>query len=824
MECKACPLAILNNKHPNMAPTGAAKPLVYALGEAPGKNEDEQNEQFIGASGQLLRERIPKQYQHLVRFNNVVRTRPFQNETPSPRAMEACRPSIIRDIEQSQPRAIFGFGDVPLRWTTGLSGITHWRGRRMPVRMGEHTCWYYAMLHPAFLLYEGKRGNEEAKRMFVLDLKRAFRELENLPEPDVHGPEDARRGLTLLTEPNLDKVRQALFWAATQKDLGVDYETVGKRPYAQDARILSVAVDNGEEGYAIPFDHPEAAWSERKRAELDRLWVEFLRHAQGRLWVHNLAFEHEWTAVKYGPDLLRAANWQDTASQAVVLDERVGQQKPGCLSLEFLVQQHFGFNIKKVSSLNRKELANEPMELVLLYNGGDARYHCLLGKLQDKLIKRDGLEEVYRLSNRKVPTVVLTQVKGVPVSQPAVQELQAKYEERLIEIDGKISKVPVVKEFGKLQGETFKPMSTQHVLKVFKDMLKHPDCMIYDKKTGKERYSVDESVLERIDHPLANMLIKRRKVARQLSTYIYPLLKGHESSVLWDDGLLHATFNTLFAETSRLSCEDPNLQNFPKRDGEAKEVRRSVQALSGHVMLAVDYGQIEARVLAMLTLDKLFVKALWENYDVHMEWAERLAHAYPARIGGRKNLTDKKVMKDFRTDIKNQWTFPLFFGAQRESAAGYLSIPVDVLRPHYREFWKQFSGVKKWQEGLLEFYRSNGYVECLTGRRRRGPLTVNQIINSPVQGTAAEIVLDCMSRLSETGDPELQPEINIHDDLTFCWVPVERVDDIAEKVIDTMLKVPFEWAHVVPISVEASVGDNWMDLEEIGTFSSDKWR
>jgi DNA polymerase I-like protein with 3'-5' exonuclease and polymerase domains len=86
----------------------------------------------------------------------------------------------------------------------------------------------------------------------------------------------------------------------------------------------------------------------------------------------------------------------------------------------------------------------------------------------------------------------------------------------------------------------------------------------------------------------------------------------------------------------------------------------------------------------------------------------------------------------------------------------------------------------------------------------------------------AEIVLDAVCRLSETGDPELQPELSIHDDITYLRVPEERVDTIAERVISMMLAVPFDWVNV-PITAELSVGENWMELEEIGTFSSDTW-
>ncbi len=120
----------------------------------------------------------------------------------------------------------------------------------------------------------------------------------------------------------------------------------------------------------------------------------------------------------------------------------------------------------------------------------------------------------------------------------------------------------------------------------------------------------------------------------------------------------------------------------------------------------------------------------------------------------------------------------------------------------------------------------------MTGRRRHGPMTSNQLINAPVQGTAAEIVLDAMSRLSETNDPMLQPELNIHDDLTWLRVPERIADELAEKIIDMMINVPFKWAHVVPIAVEMSMGKNWCDMEEIkdgngktlSVYSSDTWR
>ena len=825
MGCKVCPL----NKQPGrMEPTGSVNPLIYALGEAPGQNEVAEGEQFVGDSGQLLRPLVPRKLRDKVRWNNCVRSRPPQNRTPVYAEIEACRPSVEQDIAKTRPQAIFGFGNVPLAWVSGFNGITYWRGRRMPVQIGNHVCWYYAFLHPAFILRRLRwNGDSEELRMFKLDLKKALKEVEaGLPTPVVHSSDRARDGLEIVTQFNehgLAQIETFLGGAARQPANGIDYETNCIRPYSEGSLILSASVSIGSKSLAFPFDHPEATWKPEHRRRLTDIWCRYLIHCKAKKVVHNLAFEMEWTGVKFGRELLRKGRWEDTASQAVVLDERKGKQKPGCFSLEFLVQQYFGFNVKKLSNVDRKSLANTPLETVLKYNCIDAKYHLALYEAQAQRLIDEGLESVYELSLRKVPTVVLTQMKGVPVNQGTVKRLEKKYTKRVEEALEQIAKLKIVKEFEHKKGYKFKPTSNPDVIYVFRNMLHRKECEVIDKYSKETKYSADESVLEKIDHPLADLLLRLRKANKNLSTYVTPLLIGSEYTVIYPDKLIHAQFNTIFAETGRLSAESPNLQNFPKREDEAKETREPIEAKEGDVILAVDYGQIEARVIAMFTKDKHFVKALWERYDVHGEWAERIAYSYPARVGGKKMLKDKKAMKDFRTDIKNQWSFPLFFGAQLSSAAGYLSIPENVLKPHYQAFWKQFSGVKDWQDELLKFYQEYGYVECLTGRRRRGPLSTNQAINSPVQGSAAEIVLDAMCRLSETGDPELQPEINIHDDLTYLRVPAKRAEEIAEKVVGIMLDVPFEWAKIVPITAELSMGKNWANLEEIGTFSSDTW-
>lgn len=865
--CEGCPLSSnRRNKNPDMPASGTKSPLVYMLGEAPGHNEDERGSQFVGNSGQLLRDLIPTKYEKQLRWNNVVRTRPIddagKNMTPPWQAVEACRPSVIKDIEESKPHAIFGFGRIPLNWLTGMDGIYSWRGRRVPVKVGSHSCWYFPMLHPAAILQAGKFGQSiddddnddseslgsdfinEDHRMLKFDLERAFVLVEAKSVPFVHTDEIALADIDIIekfTDKALTRIETRLNGFLNDVVIGIDYETNGLRPYLPESKVLTAAVSNGKQALAIPFDHPGSEWTTEQRQRLTLIWKNFLgANTLAIKTVHNLSFEMEWTAVKFGKELIRIGRWECTQVLASILDQRYSGPggTAGPLSLEFLVYQQFGINIKKLAAVDRGNLENTPLPHVLQYNGMDAKYHALLFKRLNAAIRNAKLEKAYSYAIRRVPTLVLTQIKGMPVSQKACRELQTKYAARIKDISKKIAANPTAKKYAAKYGE-FNPLASGQCVQLFHGMLNRSECEVFDKKkktgrvwVGKDgeqrnKLSCDEEVLKQIKHPLADLTIRLRKAQKLQSTYIEPLLEG--SPILWPGSRLHPTFSHTFTHTGRLAAEDPNAQNYPKRGEEAKEVRRSVSARKGKVMVAIDYGQIEARVIAMESKDETFVKMLWERYDIHKEWAERVSSVVPQRVGGRKNRQDKAIMKNFRTDIKNEWTFPLVFGASLKSVCYYLSqnefnyrVEPHQLEDLYDEFWEQFDGIKKWQNRLVKFYEKQGYVETFTGRRRHGPMSINKIINSPIQGFTAELVLEGMCRLSESGDPLLQPNIQIHDDITWCDVPEDKVDHVAEKAIDILLNPPFECINV-PLSLEMSVGPNWLNMSEVGTFYSDEW-
>lgn len=842
LQCGVCPLASAKCLHPKMPQTGAERPDILALGEGPGENEDKEGAQFVGSSGQYLRARVPREWIKHIRWDNVVRCRPPDNRTPEEVEVECCRPRHTADVEKHRPKAIFGFGQVPLTWANGASGIAKWRGRRSPVRVGDHTCWMYFFNHPSFLIRQNHANQgrtTEEERMFGHDLKRAFAEVAaGLPVPEVHTREDALAGIECVWgergQEDVDRVADFLVRAAKEPDVGVDYETNAKRPYLPTAKILTISVSAGFGIMAFALDHRQARWTFEQRAQIIDLWLWFMTESKARKAVHNLAFEHEWNAVMFGREYLRASRWDCTQSQAFVLDQRASEERRTggaddegtleCYSLSFLSLLHFGLDIKTLFRLNMKDLDSEPVDRVLLYNGVDSKYHRHLLHKQDALLVGLGLAHVYERHLPRVPACVLTQVKGVPLDFDVARILQDKYEKRIVEVEEKIARLPIVAEFAKRTGYKFNPASDDDVMYVMRDILKRPEVERKVRKNGKTVvvHTTSEAALSEIDHPVSALVLEHRGVSKQESTYCFP--PGHKD--VWPDECLHPMFNTCRARTSRLSSAEPNGQNWPKRDAEQKEMRKQFVAehrerlqseSSRLVMLSADQGQIEARVFAMASKDKVFTKMLWEDYDVHLEWAERISKAYPRYLDQFSD--EKSPIKAARQDVKSKWVFAQFFGATIDKSSSTLKVPVEVLQPLHREFWKVFSGLHDWHDRMDQFYKEHGYVELLTGRRRCGPLGFNAVINTPIQGTAAEIVNDSLVRVSEWEVWDLQPILQVHDDLPFILPLDKTFEENYDRIVRELVRPTFDFINV-PLVCEVAVGQNMYEMEEIAKVSS----
>ena len=838
MGCQACPRRALWSelKSPKIQPSGAANPLVYVLVAGP-SNEDDRRGEFMQSPGMsALLAKFPRALLRKARFGGLTQCAPDREaegrdvEVSTPE-MECCRGRVSQDIEEARPLLILGVGDRALQWATGLPAgtttLTH-RGSLFPVKIGTHECWFMPVVFPNWAAKKRAYGINEYELATEHDLAAAERLVcrGDLPVPKMVPKTKRLEGIELITGQKPGDFGRLERWLAdmsTWPQVGFDIETNGLRPYhLRTPKILTAAIGTREQTVAFAVDHPLGWGAASREDKVRHLLGEFLLYSNLKL-AHNLAMEMEWANYFYGPQVLLASDWGDTMAMCHTLDER-----PGTKSLEVQTLLGFGFDLKAESSIDLREKEwwlRHPLDKILLYNGGDAKWtEARARQLAVKINDDDAMRREYQRKVALAPALVLTEAQGLPVSIPRAEKIDDALVIKVEALGKSIAQCPEVRTFGKMFGP-FNPGNSDHVLQLLRDVCKRPEVSRKD-RDGAVSQSADEDVLTSLpadEVPSAPLILEHRGVQKLRSTYIAPVISGKIISV---DGLVHSKYSSMVAETGRLNCEDPNAQNWPKR--KHREVRGIFYAEDDQEVCAIDYGQIEFRVVGMASEDKNLVRACWTGYDVHTFWAERMVALYPSikdRIVRDFGVDwDQKGLKTLRQEAKNMWVFPQLFGASLRSCAAQLQLPEDVAEELGAEFWDEFAGVKRWQDGLLKNYEKRLYVETLGGRRRRGPMTKNQIINHPIQGTACDIVTEAhvaLCHLAYIEDQwEYQPRLNVHDDLS-TWLAKKTRDERVAVMVREMCRHRFPYINV-PLVVEVSVGPDWANLTEIAKYRSDE--
>ena len=354
--------------------------------------------------------------------------------------------------------------------------------------------------------------------------------------------------------------------------------------------------------------------------------------------------------------------------------------------------------------------------------------------------------------------------------------------------------------------ETFNigsPMQLSHVLF---DVMGLPTKGL--KKTKRGYYSTNAKVLSDLarDHEIVRLILDWREKSKIKSTYLDtlgPLRRG--------DGRVHTTYNQTITATGRLSSSDPNLQNIPTRSELGRTVKTAFSAGEGSVFLAVDYSQIELRLLAHLSGDEHLVRAFNEGEDFHAETA--------ARVFG---VPVSEVTPDLRSRAKAV-NFGIVYGQQAYGLSQSLHISMAEARDMIDRYYEAYPGVRAFLDNVVARAKQTGYAETMYGRRRHIPelkaknpqlrgFGERTAMNHPMQGTAADIIKIAMARVSRRLEEEgfaAHMILQVHDELDFeC--PIDEVERLTTMVRDVM-------EHVVdlrvPLIVEASTGITWADAK-----------
>lgn len=828
--CRACPLDKADNCTPKMKPDLADQTDVYVLGSQPTEADDERGS-FNSKLGQLTRSIVGRI--DFVSFDYVIRDyNSLPLATNSWVAMECCRSLIVKSIEQAKPKMIIGLGILPLQWMLNSSDMVGLRGRVFAVKVGNHSCYFMPTYGPDYIIDKAFRKSDPLRskfgHAFKFDIAKAKELALELDPPIIDTLQGVRAGIQTFNgkgKGQLALLLKLMSEAARAPERAIDLETSHLRPYAQGAKILTVALSIPDANFSFALDHSQSGWTEDEKKQIIKALVAVLE-GEGRLIAHNTPFEVEWLTARFGRKTIFHEIWECTMMQSHFLDERRGKrggnddqfQPNPYQALDFLVKQYFGLAYKSLFKLDRKNMANADLDETLLYNGADTKYTLRLYYLQKTRLKQTSLYRAYKQTRQRQPTVALMQSIGINIDQTENKKLSKQLGGEIEKVQKKIEAYPEVKNFIK-ENREFNPASTQDVLKLLKSHIRTGQSLV--NAEGKE--SVDKGILGHLNHPIGKDLETFRNRSKLKSTYVDPFTFG-KGEFIWPDGKIHPAFNTTFAETGRTSSDEPNQQNWPVRND--KWVRKQITAPKGYILVAFDYGQLEACTSAMCTKDQVLIKALWEDYDIHMEWAIKAAHHHPAFINGLDNLKNPEIMSKFRSRIKNKLVFPVIFGAANTSVAEYLSAPQEPIDKLMNEFWKTFHGIYSWQLETMDAYYATGFVSSPTGRRRHYPLTRNQAINHPIQSVACDIVCNAMCYLSnyaaDTGNWFLHPIMNIHDEMVFSIPEESRIlEESIETIYKIMLNPRYDFINV-PLSVTCSIGENWCDLTKIDKFWSHK--
>ncbi len=478
------------------------------------------------------------------------------------------------------------------------------------------------------------------------------------------------------------------------------------------------------------------------------------------------------------------------------------------LGLKNLAWVRLGYEMTQITALigkgrNQKTMDQVPIADAASYAVADAAI-CLrlLPQLEEEL-KHQAMESLFQTMEMPLVTVLAAMEEaGIMLDTNFFDRFSLELEEKLVNMQTKIHESA---------GLTFNLNSTQQLSEVLfeKLNLEPPDRA---RKTASGFYSTAAPVLEamRGQHPVIEWVLEYRELEKLRSTYVDSL----PQQVNPETGRVHTSFNQTGTVTGRIASSDPNLQNIPTRTEIGRRVRNGFIAQPGWTLLAVDYSQIELRIVAHMSQDKAMLDAFRGGQDIHATTA--------AAVHGI-NLSE--VTSQMRRHAK-AINFGLIYGMSAYGLTNATDLTLSEAESFITTYFEKFPGVKKYLDGIRKEAAEQGYVKTLLGRRRYFPnlkqgtghamrqREEREAINAPIQGTAADIIKIAMQRLpKEIKQAGIGAKmlLQVHDELIF-EVPQAELDEttqLVRRVMENAYKLD------ISLSTEAKSGASWGEMKKL---------
>lgn len=470
--------------------------------------------------------------------------------------------------------------------------------------------------------------------------------------------------------------------------------------------------------------------------------------------------------------------------------------------MDYLAEVYLNYQTIHIEELigskgkNQKNMADLPPTAVYEYACEDADVTLKLRNVLEPLLKENDCDRLFwEIEMPLMPVLAYMERNGVCIDREGLKETSRLYTEEMNRIE---------KEIHELAGIDFNIASPKQVGEVLFDRLKIVDK---PKKTKTGQYVTSEEVLEslRTKHPVVEKILEHRGLKKLLGTYIDALPKLVNPVT----GHIHTSFNQTITTTGRLSSSNPNLQNIPVRNEYGKEIRKAFIPEEGCLFFSADYSQIELRIMAHLSGDEHMIEAFRNGQDIHAATAAKIF---------KKELNE--VTKEERSKAKTA-NFGIIYGITAFGLAERMGVSRTEAKELIEGYFQTYPKVKEYMNRSIEMAREKGYTETVYHRKChlrdinshnavvRGYAERNAI-NSPIQGSAADIIKIAMIRIYRRfREEQLHSKmiLQVHDELNFSVYPEEK-EKVQQIVIEEMESA---YSMLVPLEADYGWGKNWLE-------------
>ncbi|MBF7696597.1 DNA polymerase I [Acinetobacter rathckeae] len=589
---------------------------------------------------------------------------------------------------------------------------------------------------------------------------------------------------TVLTTEDWEKLFARM---QTAKQFAIDTETTSLDYRLAEMVGFSIAFD-AKDAYYVPFTHDY----EGAPQQLDRDMVlaqikPIIENKQVKKIGHHLKYD----AHIFANHGITLQGWYfDTMLASYVLNSTATRH--GMDDVARLYLSHLSTTFEQIAGKGAKQKTFNQIELETAahYAAEDAHVtYRLYEVLHEKLQASAELSQILHQVEMPV-AAVLTQMeeRGVQLDPVFLEKLSTEFSKTIHSLEERAIEIA---------GESFNVASPKQVGEVLFDKL----TIKGGKKTASGQYSTSESVLEKIEHPIAEIILEHRSLSKLKSTYTDRLVEQAHNDTL----RVHTSYHQAVTTTGRLSSSDPNLQNIPIRSDIGRQIRKAFVAPVGKTIIAADYSQIELRLMAHFSQDEALIDAFHQGQDIHKRTAAEVLGIALDDVTSNQRRQAKAV------------NFGLLYGMSEFGLTRQLGFTREESRDYIKQYFHRYPGIYEYMQKTRQLALEQGFVETVLGRRLYTPdINARNVmirkgaeraaINAPLQGSAADLIKLAMIEVEkQLPKDQIKLLLQVHDELIF-----EANSDAADMLIPEISRI-MSSVHplLVPLDVDVGHGRNW---------------